>query len=46
MLIVFCPSIFVFLFFSMSDNEALGGAGDTQIMAVADRIQGLENQLA
>ena len=30
----------------MSDEEALGGAGDAHIMAVDDRIQGLEHQLA
>ena len=30
----------------MSDFEAHGGAGDAQVMAVADFIQGLEHQLA
>ena len=30
----------------MSDEEALGGAGDAHIMAVDDRIQGLEHQVA
>ena len=30
----------------MSDEEALGGAGDTQVISVDDRIQGLEHQLA
>ena len=30
----------------MSDDEALGGAGDAQVMAVVDHIQSLEHQLA
>ena len=45
-LIVVCPGIYSLFFFSMSDEEALGGAGDTQVIAVDDRIQGLEHQVA
>ena len=30
----------------MSDEEALGGADDAHIMAVDDRIQGLEHEMA
>ena len=32
--------------FSMSEEEALGRAGEAHVVAVVDRIQGLEQQLA
>ena len=36
----------MFSFFSISDEEALNGAGEAHVVGVAERIQGLEHQLA
>ena len=38
--------VFNFFSFSMNDDEAFRGADDAPVMAVLDRIQGLEHQLA
>ena len=40
------PPVFNFFSFSMSDEEALGGAGEAHVVAVAKHIQSLEHQLA
>ena len=45
MFIVFCTGIYCFAF-SMDDVEALQGADANPVIAVADRIEGLEHQLA
>ena len=44
-LIVLCPCIYCFDF-SMNDDEALRGADDAPVMAVADHIQSLKHRLA